>query len=480
MDILDGALMVINKLIVKNFKSHTYAEFQFGKINHFFGDNYTGKSSIGDAIVFCLFAVTKHGYKTYIKDYLQEGKSEMSVATHITIDKHTYKIMRTMNRRGAHQVFINDELTDDETLSKLVGHVRAFIYSFFPDIFPEEDAKVARSFLIEQICFDQGNYSKLEDEKRKLLKQQRELEKNKAFYAGQKLLLQKQLTEAERNRELDTSDQELVVTDNSHLQTEIETINGKIQEAYRVLYETKAKLKSYQQALKELTSSPVLLPDVCPTCQQSIPQEQSEKVAKEREERKFILQKEIEPLEIGLKNVSEQLGHYNEMKKDLESKLVIVHEKRQHHFDGNRYESLQKELKYVDKQLAMIEDKKIKLAQEIRTIKNELGMLANTYQKMINSSLTDVRIDLFKQLKNGEFRPQFQILYKERPYRVLSNSEKIRCMVEIITVFHQNSERQYPVFLDNLESITQLHPPKTQIITASVRKGMPLTLKVVE
>lgn len=471
--------MVINQLIVKNFKSHTYAEFQFGKINHFFGDNYTGKSSIGDAIVFCLFAVTKHGYKTYIKDYLQVGKSEMSVTTYITIDKNMYKIMRTMNRRGAHQVFINDELTNDAELSKLVGHVRAFIYSFFPDIFPEEDAKVARSFLIEQICFDQGNYSKLEDEKSKLLKGQRELEKSKAFYEGQKLLLQKQLTEAEQIRELNTSDEELVGTDNTHLVTEIETLDNKIQETYRDLYELRAKLKSYHQSLKELTSSPAFLPDVCPTCQQPIPVEQSEKMAKEREERKFVLQGEIEPLELRLKHVNEKLDHDNGAKKDLERKLAIAN-KKQPQFDRNRYDSLQRELENVDEQLAIIGEKKIKLATEISTIKNELGLLANTYQNMINSSLTDARIDLFKQLKNGDYRPHFQISYKERPYRVLSNSEKIRCMVEIITVFHQNSGRQYPIFLDNLESITHLDPPKTQIITASVRKRTPLTVKVVE
>jgi hypothetical protein len=90
----------------------------------------------------------------------------------------------------------------------------------------------------------------------------------------------------------------------------------------------------------------------------------------------------------------------------------------------------------------------------------------------------DTRIDLFKQLKNGELQPDFQVTYKNQPYRVLSNSEKIRSMLEIISLINQEKNVNYPLFLDNLESITHLNPPVTQIITATVKKGMPLTLKM--
>lgn len=94
--------------------------------------------------------------------------------------------------------------------------------------------------------------------------------------------------------------------------------------------------------------------------------------------------------------------------------------------------------------------------------------------------MTDTKIELYKQLKTGELRSDFQIIYKNRPYRVLSNSEKIRCILEIISLLNNRSPFTYPIFLDNLESVTHLTPPNTQVITAMVKKGVPLTLMVKE
>ena len=100
------------------------------------------------------------------------------------------------------------------------------------------------------------------------------------------------------------------------------------------------------------------------------------------------------------------------------------------------------------------------------------------FQNQIKKHLILIRIVLFKELKNGELRSDFQITYKNRPYRVLSNSEKVRCVLEIIAMINKYTQNDYPIFLDNLESVTQLEAPETQVITATVKKGIPLTLVV--
>ncbi|RDE31526.1 hypothetical protein DV713_16110 [Parageobacillus thermoglucosidasius] len=116
------------------------------------------------------------------------------------------------------------------------------------------------------------------------------------------------------------------------------------------------------------------------------------------------------------------------------------------------------------------------IKSEINLTKHELAQVFANIQNTINSQLSDAKIFLFKRLKNGELRPDFQIFYKNRPYRVLSYSEKIKCMIEISSIIRYFSNISYPIFIDNLESVTHLNPPKTQIFTSSVRKGMPLQL----
>ena len=123
--------MFIKKLELTNFKCHTSSQYHFGKINHFFGDNYTGKSSIGEAIVFCLFGMTKHGYKGYVKDYLQEGKTSIKVEVSLLFNNNEYIITRSMNTKGGTTAFINHEPAKESNIKKLLGDSNRLFIVFF-------------------------------------------------------------------------------------------------------------------------------------------------------------------------------------------------------------------------------------------------------------------------------------------------------------------------------------------------------------
>jgi len=121
--------MEIVSLELQHFKNHTYASFHFKNTNHFFGDNFTGKTSIGDAIVFALYGVTKHGFKTYVHDFIQAGKNSMSVKITIQLNNELLEIKRSIHGNKETLLLNNNKITQKQ-LSQFIGDHTLFIYSF--------------------------------------------------------------------------------------------------------------------------------------------------------------------------------------------------------------------------------------------------------------------------------------------------------------------------------------------------------------
>jgi DNA repair exonuclease SbcCD ATPase subunit len=192
--------MFIKSLELTNFKCHTSTRFEFGKTNHFFGDNYTGKSSIGEAIVFNLFGVTKHGFKGYVKDYLQEGKNSMKVDVILQMNHQEYLLTRTMNSKGTTTVYLNNEKIKESGIKQLFGDYSRFIYSFFPEVFPEEEKSNARSYIVKSFLTEKDEFYELEKEKSHMMKQQKDIESSKTFYEGQNSVLKRQIESLTRKQ----------------------------------------------------------------------------------------------------------------------------------------------------------------------------------------------------------------------------------------------------------------------------------------
>jgi DNA repair exonuclease SbcCD ATPase subunit len=468
--------MFIKKIELTNFKNHSSSHFNFGKTNHFFGDNYAGKSSIGEAIVFCLYGMTKHGYKGFVKDYLQVGKTSMKVQVTLAVNNHEYIIERKMNPKGTTSVFINNEAADDKNIKKLLGDYQTFIYCFFPDIFPEEDKNTARSYLINNLLNDKSSFDDIEKEKKRIVKQQKSASSTMTFFEGQKSILKKQI-------ESNPSIQSVSFPKNNfnekkdQLLKELATLKSKLEQHGIDEYQLHAKISSCKDSLKEIEVNEQLTGEYCPICHQVLPDTQIHSIRLINYEKKSSLNKELEVLEMKLKLGKGEYNNLYNRKTILEKELFEM----DNAYPSDTHNSIPiEQLNDVENKLKEIIEKKNTLSLELKQIKNQMGQLANNYQNQINQYLNDTRIDLFKQLKNGELRPDFLITYKNRPYRVLSYSEKIRCMLEIISLINNVMKVKYPIFLDNLESITHLSPPETQIITATVKKGMPLTLKMKE
>ncbi|MEW9053074.1 MAG: AAA family ATPase [Neobacillus sp.] len=468
--------MFIKSLELTNFKCHTSTRFEFGKTNHFFGDNYTGKSSIGDAIVFNLFGVTKHGFKGYTKDYLQAGQNSMKVDVVFQMQHQEFLLTRTMNSKGTTTVYLNTKKVKESEVKQLLGDYSRFIYCFFPEVFPEEEKSIARSYIIKSFLAEKDAFYDLEKEKSRIIKQQKDIESSKTFYEGQKSVLKRQIESLNGKQKITAAaiPPETQIK-RQQLKEEVKSITIQLEGKIREGIELKTKLST----LKEKKSEPYFyISEQCPTCHQTVSNSQTSTIQLEHEKKKNALQNEIDFLE---KELEEQRRQYSNLAKN---KTILEEELEQikkafpseilEHKPGQQLIELEK----VELIIADLLKKKADLAENLKNLKHQLGQLANQYQNQINQYFTYTKVELFKQLKNGELRPDFQITYKNRPYRVLSNSEKIRCMLEIIAAFNQNQPNPFPIFLDNLESITHLSQPATQIFTATVKKELPLTLKV--
>ena len=94
-----------------------------------------------------------------------------------------------------------------------------------------------------------------------------------------------------------------------------------------------------------------------------------------------------------------------------------------------------------------------------------------------------VEISLYDVVKStGEARDTFKFTYNGRRYDRLSLSEKIRAGMEVSELVKRLTGRNYPVFVDNMESVDDLANvrPTGQLIMAKCVNNAPLQVRAVK
>ena len=131
-------------------------------------------------------------------------------------------------------------------------------------------------------------------------------------------------------------------------------------------------------------------------------------------------------------------------------------------------------------------DGKIGAAQEkIKTLKKliaDVAIYVSERAKLTFSALkmNRVEISLYDIVKTtGERKDVFKFTYGGRRYDRLSLSEKIRAGMEVSELMKRLTGRNYPVFVDNMESVDDLANvrPTGQIIMAKCVSGTPLAVR---
>ncbi len=133
-------------------------------------------------------------------------------------------------------------------------------------------------------------------------------------------------------------------------------------------------------------------------------------------------------------------------------------------------------------------DGKIEAAQrrikELKKLIADVAIYVSERAKLTFSALkmNRVEISLYDVVKStGERKDAFKFTYGGRRYDRLSLSEKIRAGMEVSELMKRLTGRNYPVFVDNMESVDDLNNvrPTGQVIMAKCVSGTPLAVRPV-
>ena len=134
-------------------------------------------------------------------------------------------------------------------------------------------------------------------------------------------------------------------------------------------------------------------------------------------------------------------------------------------------------------------DREIREAQEAiskikRTMTNVISYVSKRAELTFSQlKMNRVEISLYDVVKStGEVKDTFKFTYSGRRYDRLSLSEKIRAGMEVSELIKRLTGRNYPVFVDNMESVDDLANvrPTGQIIMAKCVSNAPLQVKPIK
>lgn len=128
-----------------------------------------------------------------------------------------------------------------------------------------------------------------------------------------------------------------------------------------------------------------------------------------------------------------------------------------------------------------MEEAKRKIAALKQQITNAAQYVAKRAELLFSAlKMNRVEISLYDVVKTtGEVKDVFKFTYAGRRYDRLSLSEKIRAGMEVSELMKRLTGRNYPVFVDNMESVDDLAnvQPTGQVIMAKCVRGAELSVR---
>ncbi|MDF2879680.1 MAG: hypothetical protein K0R54_237 [Clostridiaceae bacterium] len=207
-------------------------------------------------------------------------------------------------------------------------------------------------------------------------------------------------------------------------------------------------------------------------------------------------QEEINPLLLAIKNLTldEIETKNNELQKIFDAEILkkktllqdglIVLRKEKEAVISNEAKRLSliksleennKEIESKNKELAQLVEEENNTNNLISAMKSFNAQKTALLNKTISKYLTNVSLKLEKLVEStGEVKDVFDILYNEKDLKVCSKSECIKAGLELSKMISELSGCNFPVFVDNGESITSYDDMSLQIIETRVVEGSKL------
>ncbi|MCY0875257.1 MAG: hypothetical protein OWT28_03130, partial [Firmicutes bacterium] len=233
--------------------------------------------------------------------------------------------------------------------------------------------------------------------------------------------------------------------------------------------------------------------DTCPACQQGLSADRLSKLREIAKEHNALVRMQMDELIRQGQAVKAQIEALVQREAEAPSDALEKAKLAQYQVDEqqDRRALADYEARYAVRRRAQARIKEAQQAlslatrriSELRRRIEALDAYRNAYIRLqherLKDTFTHVRIELVDaNRETGEVRSVFRIFWKGRPYRTLSQSEKMRCDVEIGRVIASARNETMPVFVDNAEAVEHLFAEvfSGQVIAASV-DDCPLTIE---
>jgi len=487
--------MRLTELTIHNFRSHEDLAVSLSARTIVRGQNAYGKSSLGEAIIWCLYGTDVDGTSKQDDRLMRRGASEMEVTLDcVKDDGQSVRITRSRDKGQVLQVG-GKRQGAQQKVEAWFGTLPEFLTMFTPGYFSALEPKSARTVLARclPILCKEDVIRRLQPDHRDILathrypmvdgvesldfileKTRREIrncEDEQVRLEGEIRGLESVLTQdapiaptplITRARQSEKDRLQAIV--------DAKVIDAATKEAQiATLGIQRASLRTAYEACKAQWQT---VEANCAACGQSLQPDRMQTLRDTVEVKNDALRQQMDELIAqgnAVKAKLERLQHTTTTtdKPDALTQATLAQFSLDEQKDRRASAEYEAKREVRKQAQSRVKEAKQALALEavrVKELKTRLQALEEyrfEYIRMQHEALherfTHVRIDLVDaNRETGEVRSVFRILWKGRPYRTLSQSEKIRCDVEIGRVMAAAREETMPVFVDNAESVQRL------------------------
>ena len=506
--------MIIKNLKISGFKhipDNVIKTFEFYNHNLIKGENFAGKTTICEAICWLFLGCNINGHVVYEKLLLNNDSDKMSVEADFIDNEGSTHVLKRI-KSSTTNLILDGKPINPNVLTSYIGDKEVFMSCFVLGYFEKYSSREARDLLMKVLpsisytdILDKmpielssfitksivNNPNTILKEKRARIK---EIEKEKIFLKGQLSVLETSITNPNSNTHINTNELNDKI---SKLEKEIIELNIQLSLPNKIetlSNEKKLLRKQYDLLKDKLLVSNLNEGQKCPLCFQLVSTEAINNIKIQSAEINLSVQNEMNELVQKGNDLNNQLEELSKSKThkssySIEAELIQLTEKlgvyksqyKNLLENSTRQELSNKSLtakREIEHRLLITSEEKAELEQIIAAISCYNSIKSEEQFKFISSHFDKVSIRLEKLVKStGELKECFEILYDDKDFMLLSNSEKIRTALEISNLINAETKLNLPVFIDNAESITHYIKPNRQIFEAIVVKNSELVIE---
>lgn len=509
----------------KGFKDEFVAEFN-EKESEIIGDNYKGKTSIGEAISWCLLGCNLFGNDKLPSIINKESDTASVELEFIDNNDENHLLIR---KKGVENFLVLDgKMITNEVISKFCYTKKIFLSVFNPYYFSSLEPREQRDLLkgiLPSIDYKDA-FELLSQSDKDILVQPRmdlngfmknardeikELDKEEQNYIG-KIGYAKQIISAHIDEKKEFKESHLLENlereyenilrtipseTKSEMVSKMQELDSKILKCNTEITNLRSQFSENQDILTKLESET----STCPVCGNLI-KEDHKKHELIKKQNDLLLKIKTEG-----KELTAELSTLNTLKQILNIRCNILNPNREKEESLNNIkqqitklkmdsddiqrhnysvdlqlkekEKAEKNLEVFNKALIDINNEKEMLKAQIQVAGSLNNLIIKKQMDTVKEYLDRVKIVFSKiDMTTGEIKDDYKILYDDKEFNLLSLSEKIRATLEISNLINKIVGLNVPTFIDNAESITHYnHEFSNQVIIATVVKNKKLIVE---